>query len=141
MRCVEQAWTLGRTLTAAQESVKFMSHSRRTRLKVDDVDAALKVRNLEPLWGFSTTNPPAFKKVATPTGTVYAAEDTEIDLSKILKAEMPAVPRDISYTGACPARPARRSADGSSQHTGLRLRESSRSSRRTHHQPVRISCS
>ena len=31
----------------SQESLKFMRHSRRTRLKVDDLDYALKVRNVE----------------------------------------------------------------------------------------------
>ena len=30
-----------------QESLKFMRHGRRTRLKVEDVDYALKVRNIE----------------------------------------------------------------------------------------------
>ena len=32
---------------ALQESLKFMRHARRTRLKVEDLDYALKVRNIE----------------------------------------------------------------------------------------------
>lgn len=83
-----------------QESIKFMQHSRRTRLKVEDVDHALKVRNLEPLWGFSSTSHIPFKKTVTGTGTVYHLDDEEIDLSKVLKMEIPSVPRDISFTGA-----------------------------------------
>lgn len=80
-----------------------MRHSRRTRLKVDDVDHALKARNLEPLWGFASTSHLPFKKTATPTGTVYHVEDEEVDLTKVLKTELPSVPRDVSYTGTLPS--------------------------------------
>ncbi|GAA5848676.1 hypothetical protein JCM8547_004593 [Rhodosporidiobolus lusitaniae] len=82
-----------------EESMKFMRHSRRTRLKVEDVDQALKVRNLEPLWGFTndTAHLP-FKKTVTATGTVYHVEDDEVDLSKVIKTDLPSVPRDISFT-------------------------------------------
>lgn len=76
-----------------------MRHSRRTRLKVEDVDQALKVRNLEPLWGFtSSASLEPFKKTVTPSGTVYHVEDEEVDLTKVLKTELPTVPRDISFT-------------------------------------------
>ncbi|KAL8286162.1 hypothetical protein RQP46_004650 [Phenoliferia psychrophenolica] len=81
-----------------EESIKFMRHSRRTRLKVDDVDHALKARNLEPLWGFASTSHLPFKKTVTPTGIVYSVEDDEIDLNKLIKGDMPSVPRDISFT-------------------------------------------
>lgn len=77
-----------------------MQHARRSRLKVNDVDLALKVRNLEPLWGFATTSHLPFKKISTTAGTVYAVEDEEIDLGKVLKGDMPSVPRDISFTGS-----------------------------------------
>lgn len=77
-----------------------MRHARRTRLKVEDVDQALKVRNLEPLWGFASSSQMPFKKTVTTTGTVYHVEDEEIDLSKVIKTEIPSVPRDISFTGA-----------------------------------------
>lgn len=81
-----------------------MRHSHRTRLKVDDVDQALRVRNLEPLWGFhggsGTSALPPFKKTVTPTGIVYSLDDDEIDLAKVVRTELPSVPRDISFTGA-----------------------------------------
>ncbi|KWU44951.1 TAF-domain-containing protein [Rhodotorula sp. JG-1b] len=87
---------------AGDESLKFMRHARRTKLKVDDLDHALKVRNLEPLWGFSSTASAVasqpFKKTVTPTGTVYHLDEQEIDLSKVIKTEVPTVPRDISFT-------------------------------------------
>lgn len=76
-----------------------MKHSRRTRLKVEDLDNALKVKNIEPLWGFSSTSHVPFKKTITSTGTIYHLDDEEIDLSKVLKLELPSVPRDVSFTG------------------------------------------
>lgn len=76
-----------------------MQHSRRTRLKVDDVDHALKARNLEPLWGFASTSHLPFKRTQTATGVVYHVEDEEVDLGKVLKTQLPSIPRDVSYTG------------------------------------------
>lgn len=117
--------------------MKFMRHARRTKLKVDDVDHALKVRNLEPLWGFSSSASAAaaqpFKKTVTASGTVYHVEEQEIDLSKVIKTEVPSVPRDISFTGKAPAPVGRLSARRPSshrvvhaQHTGSRSKASSR---------------
>lgn len=34
-------------ICASQESLKFMRHGRRTRLKAEDIDHAFKVRNIE----------------------------------------------------------------------------------------------
>ncbi|GAA5862272.1 hypothetical protein JCM3774_004844 [Rhodotorula dairenensis] len=85
-----------------EESLKFMRHARRTKLKLDDLDQALKVRNLEPLWGFSSTASAVasqpFKKTVTATGTVYHVDEQEIDLGKVISTEVPSVPRDISFT-------------------------------------------
>lgn len=82
-----------------EESLKFMRHGRRTRLKVEDVDYALKVRNIEPLWGFSSPHAPiAFRKAPHASGNLYYVEDEEIDLSKLSQQELPPIPRDISYT-------------------------------------------
>ncbi|SCV69058.1 BQ2448_2078 [Microbotryum intermedium] len=81
-----------------EESIKFMRHSRRTRLKVEDVDYALRVRNIEPLWGFASSSNLPFKKTVTSTGVVYHVEDEEIDLSKAVKVDLPAVPREVSFT-------------------------------------------
>ncbi|SCZ97736.1 BZ3500_MvSof-1268-A1-R1_Chr4-3g07417 [Microbotryum saponariae] len=81
-----------------EESIKFMRHSRRTRLKVEDVDNALRVRNIEPLWGFASSSNLPFKKTVTSTGVVYHVEDEEIDLSKAVKVDLPAVPREVSFT-------------------------------------------
>lgn len=59
---------------------------------------ALAARNLEPLWGFAGSSQLPFKKTATPSGNVYHVEDEEIDLSKMIKTEVPPVPREVSFT-------------------------------------------
>lgn len=39
-----------------QDSIKFMKHSKRSRLLPSDVSAALRLRNVEPVFGFSNHN-------------------------------------------------------------------------------------
>ncbi|KAJ2815528.1 histone H4-like TAF Taf6, SAGA complex subunit, partial [Coemansia sp. 'formosensis'] len=36
------------------EAMKFMRHSKRTKLTVTDINCALRVRNVEPIYGFET---------------------------------------------------------------------------------------
>ncbi|KAF9582783.1 hypothetical protein BGW38_010763 [Lunasporangiospora selenospora] len=86
-----------------QEAMKFMRHGKRTKLTVDDINNALRVRNVEPLYGFNSTDPTRFKKtlVGTPaTGTtdIFYVEDEELDFETILSSPLPKVPLDISYT-------------------------------------------
>ena len=80
-----------------QEAAKFMHHARRTKLKVEDIDYALKAKNIEPLWGFAAPEPPAYRKTSTPHGNVYFLDDEEIDLTRVLQTPLPPMPRDISY--------------------------------------------
>lgn len=82
-----------------EESMKFMRHSHRNKLKVEDVDHALKVKNIEPLWGFSAPEPPQYRKATSTFGNVYFVEEEEIDLTRLLHAPLPPLPREISYTG------------------------------------------
>lgn len=82
-----------------EEAVKFMNHGKRTKLTTKDVDYALKTKNIDPLWGFTSPDPPAFRKVAVPNGNVYFVDDEEVDLSKVLQTPLPPIPREVSYTG------------------------------------------
>merc|ERR1712093_69435 len=82
-----------------EESLKFMRHAKRTRVKVEDVDYALKAKNIEPLWGFASPHAPiAFRKTPHASGNLYWIEDDEIDLAKISQSALPPIPREISYT-------------------------------------------
>ncbi|EST08032.1 protein of unknown function DUF1546 [Kalmanozyma brasiliensis GHG001] len=84
-----------------QDATKYMRHSKRDQLKTTDIDAALRARNIEPIYGFlpsssgrsganSTsryTAGPTFRRVQTASGVpLHYVEDEEIDFDKILEA-------------------------------------------------------
>ena len=84
-----------------QDATKYMRHSKRDQLKTTDIDAALRARNIEPIYGFlpsssgrtGANNPsrytagPTFRRVQTSSGVpLHYVEDEEIDFDKILEA-------------------------------------------------------
>lgn len=84
-----------------QDATKYMRHSKRDQLRTTDIDAALRARNIEPIYGFlpsssgrsSANNPsrytagPTFRRVQTASGVpLHYVEDEEIDFDKILEA-------------------------------------------------------
>jgi transcription initiation factor TFIID subunit 6 len=80
-----------------------MRHARRTTLTTADIDQALRVLNIEPLYGHSSQNPPTFRRAlpypsAPQAGTVYFVEDEEIDFERILREEKVPLPRPASWT-------------------------------------------
>ncbi|KAF9904163.1 hypothetical protein BX616_001384 [Lobosporangium transversale] len=86
-----------------QEAMKFMRHGKRTKLTVDDINNALRVRNVEPLYGFSSADPMRFRRTtvgtgATGTSDVYYVEDEELDFETILSTPLPKVPLEVTYT-------------------------------------------
>ncbi|OAQ34018.1 DUF1546-domain-containing protein [Linnemannia elongata AG-77] len=86
-----------------QEAMKFMRHGKRTKLTVDDINNALRVRNVEPLYGFSSADPTRFRRTtvgssATGMTELFFVEDEELDFETILSAPLPKVPLDVTYT-------------------------------------------
>lgn len=73
-----------------------MLHSRRQKLSVDDVNSAMKLRNLEPLYGFEPTEPLAFRSVPN-TGLFYVPTD-ELDIETILQEPLPKAPQSMCLT-------------------------------------------
>ncbi len=63
---------LTRTHAHAQ-ALKFMRHGRRETLSCDDINYALRARACEPLYGFSTSEPPRFCRAANAPGERYTA--------------------------------------------------------------------
>lgn len=82
-----------------EEAAKFMSHGKRSRLTVSDVDYALQALNMDPLWGFTAPEPPAYRRLNLQNANIFYLDDEEIDLAKMLQTPLPPVPREISYTG------------------------------------------
>lgn len=78
-----------------QEAIKCMRHSRRTILTTDDVDTALSIRNVEPVYGFASGDPLRFKRAVGHMDLFYI-EDKDVDFKDIIEAPLPKAPLDTS---------------------------------------------
>ncbi|KAE8664821.1 Transcription initiation factor TFIID subunit 6 [Hibiscus syriacus] len=76
-----------------QEAVKCMRHSRRTVLTTDDVDGALNLRNVEPVYGFTSGGPLQFKRAIGHRDLFYI-DDRDVDLKEVIEAPLPKAPLD-----------------------------------------------
>ncbi|EJC98929.1 TAF-domain-containing protein [Fomitiporia mediterranea MF3/22] len=86
-----------------EEAARFTRHARRTTMTTSDIDQALRVLNIEPLYGHAPHNPPTFRRAlpfpSAPTaGPVYFVEDEEIDFDRVLREEKITLPKPASYT-------------------------------------------
>lgn len=78
-----------------QEAVKCMRHSRRTRMTADDVDAALDLRNVEPVYGFASGGQLRFKRAVGHRDLFYI-DDKDVDFKDVIEAPLPKVPLDTA---------------------------------------------
>lgn len=83
-----------------ETAIKFMRHSKRKLLMTSDVNHALKILNIEPLYGYDNSQPLAFKEALVGAGgqTLYYIDDHEIEFEKLINQELPAVPRQTTFT-------------------------------------------
>ncbi|KIK41934.1 hypothetical protein CY34DRAFT_805508 [Suillus luteus UH-Slu-Lm8-n1] len=86
-----------------EEASRFMRHARRTTITTSDVDQALRVLNIEPLYGHNPHNPPVFRRAlpfpnAANVGPVYFVDDEEIDFDRVLREEKITLPKGVSWT-------------------------------------------
>ena len=73
-----------------------MKHSKRDILTTDDITCALRLRKIEQLYGYTSSEPT--KYVNGGKEDVYYIEENVVDLDKILDEQLPDIPRDSSLS-------------------------------------------
>ena len=82
-----------------EEARRFMRHAKRTSLSTQDVSNALRVLDVEPLYGYESTRPLRFGEASIGPGQpLFYVEDEEVDFEKMINAPLPKVPREMSFT-------------------------------------------
>ena len=79
-----------------QDSSKYMMHSKRTKLFVDDLNASLKDKNLPCLYGYDPMEQLNFRPV--PNSDVFYVPGEEVSLIDILQEPLPKAPLPPSLT-------------------------------------------
>lgn len=82
-----------------EQALKFMRHGKRRTLTTQDIDRAMKILNLEPLYGYDTSKPLVFKEAMIGPGqTLYYIDDDEVDFESLVNQPLPKVPRFATCT-------------------------------------------
>lgn len=79
-----------------QNSRKFMCHSKRRQLICSDIDNSLKTKNIEPLYGFDSSDYIPFRHTSGGGKELYYTAEKEIDLLNLLSSPLPRVPCDVT---------------------------------------------
>jgi len=82
-----------------EEALRFMKHARRSTLTTMDITHALRMLDVEPLYGYESTRPLRFGEASLGPGQpLYYVSDEEVDFEKLINAPLPKVPREITMT-------------------------------------------
>lgn len=82
-----------------EQAHKFMRHSKRKTLTTNDISKALKILNVEPLYGYDVSRDLKFKEALISNGqTLYYLDEEEVDLERLINQPLPKVPRQCNFT-------------------------------------------
>ncbi|KAJ8129056.1 hypothetical protein O1611_g4575 [Lasiodiplodia mahajangana] len=79
------------------EAVRFMRLGKRTSMTVKDISLALRVLDVEPLYGYDATKPLRYGE-ATMGQPFFYIDDEEADFERVINGPLPKVSRDANYT-------------------------------------------
>lgn len=77
-----------------QEAIKCMHHAKRTAMTSDDVDNALELRKMEPIY-VASGNSLQFKRVGKHKDLFYV-DDKDVDFREVIEAPLPKAPPDAA---------------------------------------------
>ena len=75
-----------------------MRHAKRTQLLPQDINYALRVKAVEPLYGYDSGYPTEFKMLASGPHVLYYVPDKELDLEELMSSELPPIPLDVTVS-------------------------------------------